>query len=75
MVRYLSMIKKDIKEFMKNTNYHSLAELQPNWRRWEIELETHARMGEMENHRREKRFVLVQSQPATKRFKPADSRS
>ena len=55
--------------FLANTTYRTLAELQTNSRRRQMELETHARE-ERETQGRDKR--PVQSQPMTKRAKPTD---
>ena len=43
MSRYLSILRRDIREFMANSSYRTLAELQTNARRREIELELQAR--------------------------------
>ena len=40
MSRYLSILRRDIREFLMNSSYRTLAELQTNSRRREIELET-----------------------------------
>ena len=72
MSRYLSILRRDIREFLTNSSYHTFAELQENARKREIELETQARE-EAKSQRRDRRSA--QSQQAAKRAKPADSRS
>ena len=72
MSRYLSILRRDIREFVSNSTYRTFAELQENARKREIELETQARE-EAESQGRDRR--PVQSQPVAKRAKPADSRS
>ena len=72
MSRYLSILRRDIREFVANSSYSTLAKLQPNARRREIELELQTREDEEESWGRDRR--PVQSQPATKRAKPTDSR-
>ena len=71
MSRYLSILRRDIREFVANSSYRLLAELQTNARRREIELEIQARE-EGEQPMRDRR--LTQSQPTAKRAKPTDSR-
>lgn len=61
MTQYFNMLKKDIIEFVMNTQYKLLVELQSNSRRRDIELETQAREGEIENHKKEKMPISVQS--------------
>ena len=70
--RYLSILRRDIREFMANSSYHTLAKLQTNARRREIELELQTREEE-ESRGQDKR--PIQSQPATKRTKPTDARA
>ncbi|XP_023771364.1 uncharacterized protein LOC111920019 [Lactuca sativa] len=70
--RYLSILRRDIQEFVAKSSYRTLAELQTNSRRREIELEIQTRE-EREHHGKERR--PIQSQSATKRAKPADSRA
>ena len=43
MSRYLSILRRDIREFMANSTYRTFSELQANARKREIELETQAR--------------------------------
>lgn len=43
MSRYLSILRRDIREFVENSSYRTFAELQGNARKREIELETKAR--------------------------------
>ena len=69
MSRYLSILRRDIREFVANSSYRTFAELQANARKREIELETQARE-EAESQGRDRQ--PVQSQPAAKRAKPAD---
>ena len=71
MSRYLSILRRDIREFAANSSYRTFAELQANARKREIELETQARE-EAESQGRDRR--PAQSQPAAKRAKPADPR-
>lgn len=71
MSRYLSVLRRDILEFVANSTYQTFAELQKNARKREIELETQA-MEEAESQRKDRR--PAQSQPAAKRARPADSR-
>ena len=70
--RYLSILRRDIREFVANSSYRTFFELQANARKREIELETYARE-EAESQGRDRR--PAQSQPAAKRAKPTDSRS
>ena len=72
MSRYLSILRRDIREFVVNSSYRTFAELQENSRKREIELETQARE-EAASQRTDRR--TVQSQQAAKRAKPAVSRS
>ena len=72
MSRYLSILRRDICEFVANSTYQTFAELQANARKREIELEIQARE-ETESQRGDRR--PAQSQPAAKRAKPADSRT
>ena len=72
MSRYLSILRRDIREFVANSTYQTFTELQENARKREIELETQARE-ETELQRGDRR--PTQSQPAAKRAKPADSRT
>ncbi|XP_052621371.1 uncharacterized protein LOC122195016 [Lactuca sativa] len=69
MSRYLSILRRDIREFAANSSYRTFSELQVNARKREIELETQARE-EVESQGRDRR--PAQSQPAAKRAKPAD---
>ena len=71
MSRYLSILRRDIREFMANSTYQTFAELQANARKREIELETQTRE-EAESQGRDRR--PVQSQPVAKWAKPADPR-
>lgn len=48
MIQYLIILMKDIREFMVNTLYWTLAELLTNARSREIELETQVREVEVE---------------------------
>lgn len=48
MTQYLIILKKDIMQFVTNTYYCLLVELQSNANWSEIELQTQAREGEME---------------------------
>lgn len=66
MTRYLSMLKKDIRQFVSTQHYGTLVELQEASRRREIELELHTR---------EQRQGPMQSQPVANWFKVADVRS
>lgn len=59
MTRYSSILKKDIRKFVTNTQYRSLAELQSNASRREIELETQVREGEKESHIMDKRPIPI----------------
>ena len=43
MRRYLSILRKDIREFVVNSSYRTFSELQANARKREIKLETQAR--------------------------------
>ena len=70
--RYLSILRRDIWEFLANSSYRTLAELQTNARRRDIELELQTREEE-ESWGRDKR--PVQLQPTMKRAKPADMRA
>lgn len=72
MSRYLSILRRDIREFVANSTYQTFTKLQANARKREIELETQARE-EAESQGRDRR--PAQSQPAAKWAKPADSRS
>ena len=72
MSRYLSIIRRDIRDFVVNSSYCIFVELQENAKRREIELETQARE-EAESQRMDR--WPAQSQPAAKRARPADSRS
>ena len=65
MTRYLSMLYTDIRKFFSTQRYDSLLEMQEATRRHEIEIELQTR---------EQRPAPTQSQPASKRFKDADSR-
>ena len=42
MSRYLSILRRDIREFVVNSSYRTFFELHANARRREIQLETHA---------------------------------
>ena len=54
MSRYLSIVRRDIREFMENSSYGTFAELQANaWKR-EIKLETQVRE-DVESQRRDRR--------------------
>ncbi|XP_042757760.2 uncharacterized protein LOC122197614 isoform X2 [Lactuca sativa] len=72
MSRYLSILRRDIHEFVANSSYRTFVERQTNARKREIELETQARE-EAESQKVDRR--PAQSQPAAKQAKPADSRS
>ena len=72
MSRYLSILRRDIREFVANSSHRTFSELQENARKREIELETQVRE-EAESQRRDRR--PAQAQPAAKRAKSADSRS
>lgn len=61
----MSMIKTNIHQFVSTQQYGSLIELQEAVKRWEIVMELQSR---------ELRQGPMQSQPAAKRFKPADLR-
>ena len=65
MSRYLSMLKRDIRQFVSTQRCSTLLELQEaaRWRELEIELQL-----------REQRQAPMQSQPAPKRMRPADYR-
>lgn len=65
---YLSMLNNKIREFMANAQYRTLAELQSNTRRRNIEID---------NQKKEKKQVTYQdrSQSATKWFESTDSMS
>ena len=65
MSRYLSMLKRDIRQFVSAQRCETLLELQEAARRRELEIELQMR---------ELRQAPVQSQPATKRSKTVDSR-
>ena len=69
MSQYLSVLRRDIQDFVANSSYRTFAELQANARKREIELETQARE-EAESQGRDRR--PAQSQPAAKRAKLAD---
>ena len=45
VTQYLSILRRDIQEFVANSSYWTLAELQNNARRREIELEIQTREG------------------------------
>ena len=72
MSRYLSILRRNIQEFMENSSYRTFAKLQENVRWREIELETQA-WEDVESQGRDRR--PAQSQPVAKRAKPADSRT
>ncbi|KAL7584909.1 uncharacterized protein LOC128127083 [Lactuca sativa] len=72
MSRYLGVLRREIREFVSNSTYHTFTELQANARKREIELETQARE-EAESQQADRR--PAQSQPAAKRIKSADSRT
>ena len=80
MTRYLSMLKKDIREFVTNSQYRTLVGLQyrtlvglqSNARRREIELKLQVRETELDTHMRDRR--PIQSQQAAKQVNPTDSR-
>ena len=65
MTRYLSMLKRDIRQFVSMQRCETLLELQEAARRRELEIELQLR---------ELRQALVQSQPAPKRSKTVDVR-
>ena len=67
---YLSILRRNICEFMVNTIYHTLAELQTNAGRREIKLETEVRE---KKETRVRDRIPLQSQLVTKRPKPDDS--
>ena len=54
--QYLSILRRDIREFVVNSSYRTLAELQTNSRRREIELETQTRE-EKESQERDRRPI------------------
>lgn len=60
------MLKTEIRAFISNNKYQTLAKMQLHARKREIELET---------QKNEKRRTSAPSHLATKKFKPADSRS
>lgn len=66
MAHYLSMLKTETREFVENTQYSTLAELQPCSRKREIKIK---------KQRKEKRLMPNQSQLATIWFKSADTSS
>lgn len=68
MNEYLRILKRGIKEFVTNSQYQILVELQSNAWRMEIKLESQVREIEVDTQRRDIR--LVQSQPAAKWVKP-----
>ena len=72
MSRYLRILRRAILEFVANSSFRTLAELQTNAMRREIEIELLARE-EGESQGRDRR--PVQSQPVTKRANPADARA
>ena len=72
MSQYLGILRRYIREFVVNSSYRTLAELQTNARRKEVELETQT-SEEKEIHVRDRR--PMQSHRGTKRSKPADSRA
>ena len=65
MSRYLSILKRDIRQFVSTQRCETLLELQEAARRRELEIELQLR---------EQRQASVQSQPAPKRSKTVDSR-
>ena len=69
--RYLIILRRDIREFVANTTYRTLAKLQTNARRRDIELETQAKE-ERETHGRDRRSIELH--PMTKRTKTTDQR-
>ena len=56
MSRYLSILRRDIWEFVANSTYRTFVELQANARKREIELETQARE-EAESQGRDRRLA------------------
>lgn len=57
MTLYLSMLKKDIKEFMMNSQYQKLVELQSNARMREFKFELQVSETEVDTQRRDRRPV------------------
>lgn len=51
------MLKKDIIEFVTNSQYRTLAKLQSKARRREIEMEKQVRETEVDTHKRDRRLV------------------
>ena len=71
MSRYLSILRRDIREFVVKSSHQTLVELQTNTRWREIELELQTREEE-ESQGRDRR--PVQSQLAMNLAKPTDTR-
>lgn len=57
MARYLTMLKKDIREFVTNSQYWTLAELQTNCRKREIKVDLMAREVDVNTKMRDRRPV------------------
>lgn len=65
MSQYLNMVKTNIREFVLNNRYKTLAKIQEHARRRELALET---------QRNENRWTIALSQPTTKKFKSDELR-